>query len=56
MNHHLILILAEVLDRTTLTGIAIRVQNHELLEKFIFQYALGEGDLDASVTVALSLP
>ena len=43
MDYHLILILAEVLDRVTLTGVAIKGQNHELLRKFIFQYAPGEG-------------
>ena len=36
------MILAEVLDQIALTGVAIKGWNHELLEKFIFQYALGE--------------
>jgi len=31
MNHHFVLILANVLDRITLTGVAIKGQNHELL-------------------------
>ena len=31
-----------MLDRIALTRVAINNQNHELLEKFIFQYALGE--------------
>ena len=42
MDHHFILILAEMLDRITLTGVAIKGRNHELLEKFIFYYSLGE--------------
>jgi len=43
MDHHLVLILAEVLNRNALTGVAIKGRNHELLEKFIFQYVLREG-------------
>jgi len=43
MDHHLVLILAEVLDQVTLIGVIIKDQNRELLGKFIFQYALGEG-------------
>ena len=43
MNHHLVLILTEVLDRIALTGVAIKGQNHELLGKFIFHYVLREG-------------
>ena len=43
MDHHLVLILAEVLNRIVLTGVAIKGRDHELLEKFIFQYNLGEG-------------
>ena len=42
MDHHLVLILAEVLDKITLTEVAIKGQNHELLRKFIFQYVLRE--------------
>jgi len=42
MDHHHILILKEVLERIALTGVAIKGQNHELLEKFILQYALRE--------------
>jgi len=40
MDRHLVLILVEMLDRVTLTGVAIKSWNHELLEKFIFQYVL----------------
>jgi len=43
MDHYLVLILTEMLDQITLIGVAIKCQNHELLEKFIFQYVLGEG-------------
>ena len=43
MDHHLVLILAEVLNRIALTGVAIKCQNYELLGKLIFQYVLGEG-------------
>ena len=43
MDHHLILILAEVLDRVALTGVAFEGWNRELLGKFIFQYDLREG-------------
>ena len=42
INHHLILILTEMLDRIALTRIAVKSWNHELLEKFTFQYVLGE--------------
>ena len=42
MDHHLVLILAEVLGRITLTGVAIKGQNCELLRKFIFQHDLRE--------------
>ena len=42
MDHHLVLILKEVLEWITLTAAATKSQNHELLRKFIFQYALGE--------------
>ena len=43
MDYHLVLVLTEVLDWVTLTGVAINYQNHELLEKFVFQYDHGEG-------------
>ena len=43
MDHHLALILAEVLNRVALTGVAVEGQNRGLLGKFIFQYAIGEG-------------
>jgi len=45
IDHHLVLILAEVLNRIALTGIAIKGRNHELLGKFIFQYALRKGGI-----------
>jgi len=35
MDHHLVLILAEVLNWITLIGVAIKGWNHELLGKFI---------------------
>ena len=38
MDHHLVLILMEVLNWIVLTGVAIKGQDYELLEKFIFQY------------------
>ena len=43
IDHHLVLIFAEVLDRVALIGVAIKGRNHELHGKFIFQYAIGEG-------------
>ena len=44
MDHHLVLMLVEVLDQIALIRIAIiKGWNHELFWKFIFQYALGEG-------------
>ena len=43
MDHHLVLILAEVLDRVALIGVAIKGQNHESFRKFVFQYDLEEG-------------
>ena len=42
MDHHLVLILEEVLNRIALIRVAIKGQNHELLEKFIFQFAIKE--------------
>ena len=56
MDHYLVLILVEVLNGITLIGVAIKGRDHELLEKFIFQYILREGELDASVGMALNLP
>jgi len=38
MDHHLVLILAELLDWVALTGVAVKGQNREFLEKFTFQY------------------
>ena len=43
IDHHLVLILIEVLDWVALIRIAIKGWNHKLLEKFIFQYGIGEG-------------
>ena len=43
IDHHLILILAEVLNRVTMTGVIVEGQSRELLKKFIFQYVFGEG-------------
>ena len=40
---HLVLILAEVLNRITLIRLEIKGKNHELLGKFISQYVHGEG-------------
>jgi len=42
-DHHLVLILVEILDRIALTGVAVKGWNRELLKKFTFQYALREG-------------
>ena len=42
MNHHLVLILAEMLDRVALTRLTVKCWNRELLGKFTFQYALEE--------------
>ena len=42
MNYHLVLILAKVLDWVALAEIATEGNNHEFLEKFITQHALGE--------------
>jgi len=55
MDHHLVLILAEMLDRVALNGVAIKGWNHEFSGNKS-QYAYGEGVLDASVTTSLSLP
>jgi len=41
--HRLVLIMAEMLDRIALTGVAIKGWNRELLGKFTFQYAPGKG-------------
>ena len=35
MNHYLVLILAEVLDRISFTWVVIKGQNHELLRKLV---------------------
>ena len=43
IDHHLVLILAEMLDRIALNRVAVKGWNRELLEKFTFQYALREG-------------
>ena len=43
MDHYLVLIVAEVLDRIALTGVADEGWNCELHGKFIFQYHLREG-------------
>ena len=43
MDHNLVLILREMLNRTALNRVAIKGRDHELLGKFIFQYILGEG-------------
>ena len=56
VDHHLVPILAEVLDQIALTRVAIKGQNHELFEKFIFQYVLKKKKLDATGLMALSLP
>jgi len=42
MDHHLVLILREVLDRITQTAVEFKAKDHEFLQKFIFQYAFGE--------------
>ena len=56
IDHHLIMILTEILDWVVLTELAVKGQNRELIWQFTSQYALGEGKLDASVVMALSLP
>jgi len=43
MDHHLVLLLTEVLNWVALTGVAIKGWNHEFFGKFVFQYGLGEG-------------
>jgi len=43
MDHHLVLVLAEVLNCVALARVAIKGWNHELLRKFIFQCGHGEG-------------
>jgi len=43
MDHHFVLILAEMLNRIALTEVTIKGRNHELLEKFIFSNIPGEG-------------
>jgi len=55
MDHHLVLISAEMLNWIALTGVAIKGWNYELLGKFAFQYVLEKGELDASVAMALNL-
>ena len=42
MDHHIVLILAKMLNRIALTRVVIKGQNYELLEKFIFKYVPGE--------------
>jgi len=46
MDHHLVMILAEVLDQITLIEVAIKGQNRKLFKKFIFQYILGKGGVE----------
>jgi len=53
INHHLVLILAEILDQITLIRVAVKYWNREFLRKFTFQYSLREGrvgciDVDGS--------
>ena len=43
MDHHLVLILAEMLDWVSLTGVTVKGQNSEFLRKFTSQYVLREG-------------
>ena len=57
MDHHLVLILAEVLDQIALSGEAVKGQNRD----FFFENShpnipLDTGELDALVAIALSLP
>ena len=51
----LVLILAEVLDRVTLTRVAIKSRNRELLENSYSNITSEKGELVASVMMALSL-
>ena len=46
MDHHLVLILTEVLNWVALTRVAIKGWNRELLGKFIFQYDPREGRIE----------
>jgi len=46
MDHHIVLILAKMLNRIALTRVAIKGRNYELLEKFIFKYVPGEGRIE----------
>jgi len=56
MDHHLVLILAKVLDWVILTGVAVKGQNC-VLEKFTFQYILREGRVGCIIYVmVLNLP
>jgi len=56
IDHHLVLILAEMFNWIALTRVAIKSQNHELLGKFIFRYMTPEkGELDALMAMTLNL-
>ena len=56
MDYHLVLIVAEVLDWVTLTGVAAEGWNRELLGNSYSNMTLEKGELDASVAISLSLP
>ena len=43
MDHHIVLILTEMLDWVVLIGVAVKDLNLDFHEKFTFQYALREG-------------
>ena len=51
MDHHLVLILAEVLGQIALTGVAIKGRYHELLENSYSNTSSENGELDASVVM-----
>ena len=55
MDHHLVLILTELLDRVALIRVAIKGLNGESLENLYSNKTSEKGELDASVAMALSL-
>ena len=55
MDHHFVLILAEMLNRIALTEVTIKGQNHEILGEVRISVWPQRGELDASMVMALNL-
>jgi len=56
MDYHIILILAEVLDRVALTEVAVKVGIVNFLKNSHPNISSEKGELDASVVMSKSLP